>query len=73
MLLALHEFTTNSSTVFVTYFVDVNSVVTAIERNEEFARFVIWFGGDNFRLEAEDMHILFEHFLHINTWRLRLQ
>lgn len=65
MLLSLHEFATDSATVLIADFVHLDGVITAVEGNDEFAVLVIRFCGYEFAIESEDVHVLFEHFLHV--------
>jgi hypothetical protein len=73
VLLALHEITTNATRVLVANFVDLDSVVTAVEGDDETTRLIIRLGGDELRLKSENVHILLEHLLHIDLRRLGLQ
>jgi len=66
MLLALHEFTSDSSGVLVADFVDLDGIITTEEGDNELSGFIIGLGGDELGVEAEDVHVLFEHFLHID-------
>jgi hypothetical protein len=73
LLLALHEATTNTSRVLVTDFVDLDGVVTAVERDDEGTGLIIGLSADELGVESEDMHVLLEHLLHVILWWLRLQ
>jgi hypothetical protein len=73
LLLALHEAATNTSRVLVTDFVDLNGVVTAVERDDEGTGLIIGFSADELGVESEDVHVLLEHLLHVILWWLRLQ
>ena len=70
MLLALHEFASNSSGVLVTDFVDLDGVVTTEEGDNELSGFIIRLGGDQLGVEAEDVHVLLEHLFHIGLGSL---
>jgi hypothetical protein len=72
VLLALHELTSNTTRVLIADLINLNGVITTVEGNNEPARLIIRLSGDELRLESEDMHILLEHFLHVNLRRLRL-
>jgi len=69
LLLTLHETTSNTARVLVANFVDLNSVVTAVERDDEISRFVIRLSADEFRIESEYVHVLLEHLFHVSLWR----
>jgi hypothetical protein len=73
VLLALHEFTTNAARVLVTDLIDLDCVVTAVERDNEATWLIIGLSWDEFCLETENVHILLEHLLHINLGWLRLE
>lgn len=73
LLLALHEATTNSARVLVAHLVDLHSVVTAVEGDDEGAGLIIRLGGDELGVEAHDVHVLFEHLLHVEFWWLGLE
>jgi hypothetical protein len=72
VLLALHELTANATRVLVANLIHLDGVVTAVEGNNESARLIIRLSRDELRFESENMHILFEHFLHVNLRRLWL-
>jgi hypothetical protein len=73
VLLALHELTTNATRVLVADLVDLDGVVTAVEGDDETTRLIIRLGGDELRLESQNVHILLEHLLHVDLRRLGLQ
>lgn len=72
VLLAFHKLTANATRVLIANLIYLNGVVSAVEGNDETARFVIRLGRDELRLESQNVHILLEHFLHINLRWLRL-
>ena len=65
LLFALHETTTNASTVLVTDFVDLDSVITAVETNDESACLIIRIGWDKLWVETQNVHVLFKHLFHV--------
>lgn len=73
VLLALHELSTGAAAVFVAHFVDLDGVVSAVEGNNETAVFVIGLGGNQFRVETEDVHVLLKHLLHVELRGLGLE
>jgi len=73
LLLSLHETSTNSSGIFVADFINLNGVISAVEGNDESSSLIIWLCGDQDSLEPEDVHVLLEHFLHVNLWGLRFE
>jgi len=73
MLLALHEFTSDSSGVLVADFVNLDGVITAEEGDNELSGFIIRLSGDQLGVEAEDVHVLLEHLLHVNLGGLSSQ
>lgn len=73
VLLALHELTANATRVLVANFIHLDGVVTAVEGYDESARLIIGLGGDELRLESKNVHILFEHLLHVNLRWLGLE
>lgn len=73
VLLSLHEFSSNSSGVLVANLVDLDGVVTAVERNNESSGLVIWLSAHQLGLESENVHVLLEHFLHVNLGWLGVQ
>jgi len=72
VLLALHELTTNATRVLVADLVDLDGVVTAVEGDDETTRLIIRLGGDELRLESQNVHILLEHLFHVDLRRLGL-
>merc|ERR1719454_974712 len=66
MLLALHEVTSNSAGVLVTDFIDLDGVITTEEGDNELSGFIIRLSGDELGVESEDVHVLFEHLLHVD-------
>jgi hypothetical protein len=72
VLLSLHEFTTNSSGVLITDFINLNGVISTIEGNDELSGFIIRLSWNELSIETQDVHILLEHLLHINLWWLGL-
>jgi hypothetical protein len=72
VLLALHELTADATRVLVANLIHLDGVVTAVEGNNESARLIIRLSRYELRFESENMHILFEHFLHVNLRRLWL-
>jgi len=73
LLLALHEAATDTAAVFVADFVDLDGVVTAVEADDEGAGLIVRVSGDQSGVEAKDVHVLLEHLLHVELWRLGLQ
>jgi len=73
LLLALHEWTANSAGVLVANLIHQDSVITAVERHDEGAGLIIRLGGDELGVEAHDVHVLFEHLLHVEFWWLGLE
>jgi hypothetical protein len=73
MLLSFHEFASDSSGVLVANLIDLDSVITAIEGDNEFSAFIIGFGGNEISLESENVHVLFKHFLHVKLGWLWLE
>lgn len=73
LLLSLHETATDSSGVLIADLIYLDGVVTAVEGNDEFSCFIIWLGTDQLGLESKDMHVLLEHFLHVNLWWLGIK
>ncbi len=73
LLFALHESATNATAVFVANFVNLDGVVATIEGDNESAGLIIGLSGDKFGVEAKDVHVLFEHFLHVVLWWFRLK
>jgi len=73
LLLAFHEATTNTSRVLVTNFVDLDGVVTAVERNDKGTGLIIGLGADELGVESKDVHVLLEHLLHVVLWWLGLK
>lgn len=73
LLLALHEPSANSAGVLVTDFVDLDGVVTAVERDDEVTRLIIRLSADESGVEPQDMHVLLEHLLHVDLGSLRVQ
>lgn len=68
MLLSLHEFTSYSSRIFITYFIDHYSVISTKERESKYSILIIRFRRNKLALESKYVNIVLEHFLHIN-WR----
>jgi hypothetical protein len=73
LLLSLHKSASNSTWVFVTYFVHLDCIVSAVEWNNKSSGLIIRLGTDERRLETKNVHVLFEHLLHVCLGRLRLQ
>ena len=73
VVLALHELATDAARVLVAHLVHLGGVVTAVERDDELTVLVIGLGGDELGVEAEDVHVLLEHFLHVNLGGLGLK
>ena len=70
LLLSFHETSSNSSGVFVTYLIDLDGVITAVEWNDKSSSLIIWFCADKNGIKSKSVHILLEHFFHINLWWL---
>ena len=70
VLLALHELASNSATVLVAHFIDLDGVVSAEEGDDEFSGLIIGLGRDEFGVEAQDVHVLLEDLLHVALWGL---
>lgn len=68
LLLSLHETAANSSGVLIANLVDLDSIITTVEGDDEFPGLIIWLSGHQARFESEDMHILLEHLLHVDLW-----
>ena len=73
MALALHELATDAARVLVAHLVHLDGVVTAVERDDELTVLVIGLSGDELGVESEDVHVLLEHFLHVNLGGLGLK
>lgn len=73
LLLSLHESTSDSAGVLVADLVDLDGVVTAVERNDESSGLIIRLSANQLGLESEDVHVLFEHLLHVYLWSFWLQ
>ena len=73
LLLALHEAATLTTRVLVANLVDLKSVITAVEHDDEVTGLIIRLGGDELSVEAEHVHILLEHLLHVDLGGLGLQ
>jgi hypothetical protein len=72
VLLALHELSANAAWVLVTNLVDLNSIVSAVERNNKAATLIIRLCGDEFWFKTQDVHVLLEHLFHVNLGRFWL-
>ena len=73
MSLALHELATNTAGVLVANLVHLDGVVTAVEGDDELTVLIIGLSGDELGVEAEDVHILLEHLLHVDLRGLLLE
>jgi len=73
VLLALHELATNAAAVLVAHLIHLDGVVTAVERDDEGSALIIGLGGDELSVESQDVHVLFEHLLHVELGLLWLQ
>ena len=73
LFLALHETTSNTSGVLVANLIDLDSVITAVEGDDEVTGLIIGLGADQFGVKSEHVHVLFEHLLHVNLGGLRSQ
>jgi len=66
MFLLLHEFTSHTSRVFVTDFVNLDGIISTEEGDNELTGFIIRLSRDEFGVESEDVHVLLEHLLHVD-------
>ena len=73
MSLALHELATDAARVLVANLVHLDGVVTAVEGDDELTVLIIGLSGDELGVEAEDVHILLEHLLHVDLRGLLLE
>ena len=73
VVLAIHELSTDTAAVLVADLVDQDRVVTAEERDDELTVLIIGLSRDKLAVEAENMHVLLEHLLHVSLGGLRLQ
>ena len=73
LFLALHETTTNTARVLVTNLIDLDGVITTVERDDEVSGLIIGLSADQFGVKSEDVHVLFEHLLHVNLGGFRSQ
>ena len=73
LFLALHEAASNTARVLVANLVDLDSVVSAEERDHEVTGLIIRLSADQFSIKSEHVHVLFEHFFHVNLGGLRSQ
>jgi len=73
VLLSLHELAANTAAVLIAHFVHLDGVVTAVEGDDETTVLIIGLGGDELRVETKDVHVLLEHFLHVELGDLRLE
>jgi hypothetical protein len=44
----------------------LNGIITAIERDNEVTGFIIRLSADKFGIKSQNVHVLLEHFLHVN-------
>jgi len=73
LLLALNEGSSNAARVLIAHLVDVDGVVTAVERDDESARLIIGLGGYQASVETQNVHVLLEHLLHVILGGLGLE
>lgn len=73
MLFAFHELATNAAAVLVTYLVNLDGIVTAVERENESAALIIRLSGHEFAVESQDVHVLLESLLHVELGWLWLK
>ena len=73
MVLALHELATDAARVLVAHLVDLDGVITTVEGDDELTVLIVGLRGDQLGLEAQDVHILLEHLLHVLARCLWLQ
>lgn len=73
LLLSLHKSTADSSGVLVTNLINLNGVVTTVERNDESSGLIIRLSANQLGLESEDVHVLLKHLLHVDLWSFWLQ
>ena len=73
MGLSLHKFATDAAGVLVANLVDLDGVVSAVEGDKELAVLIIGLSGDELGVEAQDVHVVFEHLLHVLLRRLGLK
>jgi hypothetical protein len=73
LLLALHETAANAPAVFVADFVDLDSIITTVETDDESAGLIIGICGDKFCVESKDVHVLLEHLFHVELRSFGLQ
>lgn len=73
LFLTLHEATSNTAGVLIANLINLDSIVSAIEGNDEVTGLIIRLSADQFSIKSEDVHVLFEHLLHVNLGGLRSQ
>ena len=73
LLLSFHETSANSSGVLVANFVNLDSVISAVERNDESSGLIIWFCAYKDSIKSKSVHVLLEHFFHVDLWWLGLK
>lgn len=73
LLLAMDEGTSNAARVLIANFINVDGVVSAVERDDESARLIIGLGGYQASVEAQNVHVLLKHLFHVILGRLRLK
>jgi len=73
MLLSFHEFSSDSTRVFITNFIDHDSVISTEEWKSKDSVFIIWLWWDQFAFKSQNMNVVLEYFLYINRRSLWLQ
>jgi len=73
VVLAIHELATDAAAVLIADLVDQDRVVAAEEGDDELTVLVIRLSRDELAVEAENVHVLLEHLLHVSLGGLRLQ
>jgi hypothetical protein len=73
LLLTVNEGSSNATRVLVANFIDMDGVVTTVIADNEGARLIIRLGRDKAGVKPQDVHVLLEHLLHVELWRLGLE
>ena len=67
----VHELATDAAAILVANLVDEDGVVTAEEGDDELTVLIIRLSRHELGVEAEDVHVLLEHLLHVSLGSLR--
>lgn len=68
MSFSLKEFTSNSTRIFITFFIDLNCIISAEKWKQENSVFIIRFSWDQFALESKNVNVLFEDLFLVKFW-----